>query len=137
MIDTASPAPQSLAAFRGPVACRRSRNALTLIGAAADSADDVLILTFIASAIPGVPDSLTAATVRTLDERRYRISCGSHDWIVEATTVHVHRDVGGAFYRAIPPRVAPLRKRFLWRVVLALAGTRAGKRLLLSVRRRA
>jgi hypothetical protein len=31
----------------------------------------------------------------------------------------------------------PLGKRVFWRVILALAGTRAGKRLLLAARRRA
>jgi hypothetical protein len=57
--------------------------------------------------------------------------------MIEATSLHVHRDVGNAFYRAVPPRLVPLRKRLFWRVVLALAGTGAGKRLLLSIRRRA
>jgi hypothetical protein len=133
--DAASPVPQSPAVFRGPVTCRRSGAALTLIGAAADSAEDILILTFIASTTPNIPDSLADAGIHALDQGHYRIVSGSRDWIVEATAVHVHRDVGAAFYRAIPPRIAPLRRRFFWRVVLALVGTRAGKRILLSVRR--
>lgn len=134
MTDTASPA--SPPGFRGPVACRRSRNALTLAGAAADAADHVLILTFIASTVPDVPASLAAASVRALDEHRYRIVSGSQDWIVQATAVHVHRDISIEFYRAIPPRTVPLKKRLFWQLVLALAGTRAGKSLLLSFRRR-
>jgi hypothetical protein len=121
--------------MRGPVTCRRTPNALTLSGCAGDSADDRLILTFIAPSIPDLPDSLNAATVLALDERRFRIASGSRDWIVEATSLHVHRDIGNVFYRAVPPRPAPLRKRLFWRVVLALAATRAGKRLLLSLRR--
>lgn len=138
MTDTAPPSPQFLAEFRGPVGCRRMRNALTLTGAAADSAEgERLILTLIGSTTPNLPDYLATARVLTVDERHYRIMAGSQDWMVEATSVHVHRDIGGAFYRAIAPRVAPLRKRLFWRVVLALAGTRAGKRLLLSIRRRA
>jgi hypothetical protein len=124
------------AVFRGPVACRRAGNALTLTGRAADT-DEILILTFFAPAIADLPDSLPALTLRALDRNRYGITCASRDWIIEPTSVHVHRDVGSAFYRAVPPRPTPLGKRLLWRVVLALAGTRMGKRLLLRLRRRA
>ncbi|MGH8298735.1 MAG: hypothetical protein ACRES6_05555 [Steroidobacteraceae bacterium] len=125
-----------LAAFRGPVTCRRTANALTLTGAAADSRDDRLILTFIGPTLPDVPDALTAPEVIALDEHRYRIICPARKWDIEATSAHVHRDIGKRFYRAIPPRPVPLKKRLFWRVVLALAGTRAGKRLLLSLRGR-
>jgi len=107
------------------------------MGCATDSGDDILIVTFTAAVVPDLPDSLSAAVIRVGDERRYRITSGARDWLVEATSVHVHRDIGREFYRAIPPRPVPLKKRFFWRVVLALAGTRAGKRLLLSLRRQA
>jgi hypothetical protein len=123
--------------LRGPVRCRRSRNALTLTGAAADSDGDILIVTLTTSVVPDVPDSMGAASIRAVDAQHYRIATGSQDWIVAATTVHVHRDIGDVFYRAIPPRAVPLRKRLFWRVVLALAGTGVGKRLLLAARRRA
>lgn len=139
MTDSISfPAP--VAAFRGPVTCRRTANLLTLIGAAADSADDRLILTFVSPSmaeVPDLPDSLAAATVRAVDEHHYRIADASGELIVEVTSLHVHRDIGRVFYRAIPPRPAPLGRRIFWRVVLALAGTRAGRRLLLSLRRQA
>lgn len=131
----ASPLGSPLAAFRGPVACTRTADTLTLSGSAADSADDRLILTFMSPSIADGPDSLTAATIRGIDERHYRITSASRDWTIEATSLHVHRDIGSAFYRAVPPRPAPLKKRLFWRLVLALAGTRAGKRLLLSLRR--
>ena len=136
MTDT-DPVPAPLAAFRGPVTCRRAAGVLTLTGAAADSADDILILTVVAPTLPGLPDRLTAATVRALSERRYRITCASENWVVEAASIHVHRDIGKVFYRAVPPRPAPLGKRLFWRAMLALAGTGPGKRLLLSLRRRA
>ena len=123
-------------AFRGPVTCRKIGGALTLTGSAADSSGDILILTFIAPRLPELPGSLTAATVRAGDGHRYTINSESGDWVIEATSVHVHRDIGGTFYRAVPPRPAPLGKRLFWRWVLALAGTRLGKRLLLSLRRR-
>jgi hypothetical protein len=133
--DTDRAVSPPLAVLRGPVTCHRTVNALTLTGCAADSADDRLILTFIAPSIPDLPDSLTAATVLALDEHRYRITSASRDWIVAATSLHVHRDIGNAFYRALPPRPPPLKKRLFWRLVLALAATRAGKRLLLALRR--
>ena len=136
MTDTDSSAPP-LAGFRGSVAVRRDLGGLTLMGCATDSGDDILIVTFTAAVVPDLPDSLSAAVIRVGDERRYRITSGARDWLVEATSVHVHRDIGREFYRAIPPRPVPLKKRFFWRVVLALAGTRAGKRLLLSLRRQA
>jgi hypothetical protein len=129
--------PSQVAAFRGPVACRRTADSLTLIGAAADSADDRLILTFISPSMAEVPDSLAAAIVRAVDEHHYRIASASGDLTIEAASLHVHRDIGSMFYRAVPPRPAPLGKRIFWRIVLALAGTRAGKRLLLSLRRQA
>lgn len=135
MTQTDSPPP--LAAFQGPVVCRRTAATLSLTGAAADSTDDILILTFVAPEVSGLPDNLSAVVVRSLGGSRYGIGSASGDWIIEASSVHVHRDIGRTFYRAIPPRPTPLRKRLFWRVVLALAGTRAGKRLLLSLRRRA
>lgn len=133
MTDIDSPPP--LAAFQGSVTCRRAGNALALTGSAADCADDILILTFIAPTAAALPEHLTAATIRALGGHRYGITSASRDWIVEAASAHVHRDIGSAFYRAVPPRPTPLAKRLLWRVVLALAATRAGKRLLLSLRR--
>lgn len=136
MTDTLS-FPSQVAAFRGPVTCRLTADSLTLIGAAADSADDRLILTFISPSMAEVPDSLAAAIVRAVDEHHYCIASASGDLTVEAASLHVHRDIGSVFYRAVPARPAPLGRRIFWRVVLALAGTRAGKRLLLSLRRQA
>jgi hypothetical protein len=119
-----------VAALRGPVTCRRTANALILSAAAADSADDRLIVTFICPAVPDIPDSLPAASVHALDERHYRIASESGELIVEAISLHVHRDIGRTFYRAIPPRPVPLAKRLFWSLVLALAGSRTGKLVL-------
>jgi hypothetical protein len=125
-----------LAAFRGTVRCRRTANALILTGAAADCIDDSLILTFISSTPPDLPDSLTAVSVSAVDGRHYRITSASQDVIVEATSHHLHRDIGKVFYRAVPPRRVPLSKRLFWGAVLRLVGSRTGKRVLLSLRRR-
>jgi hypothetical protein len=128
--------PQPLAALRGSVSWRRASNTLTLTGRASDSEDERLILTFIGSGSVELPDSLAAAEVLALDAHHYRIVTPAGSWQIEARSAHVHRDIGAAFYRAIPPRQVPLKKRLFWRFVLMLAGTRAGKRLLLSLRRR-
>ena len=125
-----------LAAFRGAVTCGRTPNALTLSGSAADSVDDRLILTFISSSPPDVPGSLTGVSISAVDEHHYRITSASRDMVVEAKSLHIHRDIGRVFYRAVPPRPVPLNKRLFWGVVLWLVASRAGKRLLLSLRRR-
>jgi hypothetical protein len=124
-----------LAAFRGQVACTRTANALILSGAAADSDDDRLILTLTSPSIPDIPDSLTAVILTAIDEHRYRIASESGDLVVEAVSLHVHRDIGRTFYRALPPRPVPLAKRIFWLLVLSLAGSRTGKRVLASLRR--
>ncbi|HEY6517109.1 MAG TPA: hypothetical protein VIY50_13275 [Steroidobacteraceae bacterium] len=136
MTDTES-APALVAAFRGAVTCGRTSEALILSGSAADGADDRLILTLISPSAADLPGSLTAATVHDLGTHHYRIGSPSRDFVVEASSVHVHRDIGKAFYRAVPPRPVPLGKRVFWRVVLWLAGTPTGKRLLTFLRRRA
>ncbi|MBW4051678.1 MAG: hypothetical protein HIU85_09470 [Proteobacteria bacterium] len=133
MTDSA-PSPSPLAGFRGPVACRRAGDALILSGCAADCADENLILTFTSPKPADVPESVNAAVVTVIDGQHYRIASGPRDWVVAAKSVHVHRDIRGAFYRAIPARPAPLMKRVFWRIVMALAGNPAGKRLLLSMR---
>ena len=133
MTDSA-PSPPPLAGFRGAVACRRTVDALILSGCAADSADEVLILTLVSAGPAELPESLSAAVVTMLDEQHLRITSGSRDWVVAATSVHLHRDIRRAFYRAVPARPAPLIKRLFWRIVMALAGNRAGKRLLLAIR---
>jgi hypothetical protein len=124
-----------LAAFRGTVTCRRTAGSLILSGSAADSADDRLIVTLVSATIPDIPGSLTAVILTAAGERRYRISSGSGDLIVEATSLHVHRDIGKVFYRAVPPRKVPFTKRLFWLLVLKLAGSRTGKQVLAALRR--
>ncbi len=134
MTDT-DPTVALLAAFRGAVTCSRTAGALTLTGYAADSAEDRLILTLVSSSIPDIPDSLKGVILTAVGEQRYRIASGSWERVVEATSLHIHRDVGRAFYRAVPPRPVPLAKRFFWLAVLWLAGSRTGKLVLSSLRR--
>ena len=135
MTDAPHPA-SPLAVLSGPVACRHTGNTLTLTGRAADCAEEVLILTLTSAAPAALPASLPAVTLRALDERHFRLESAADAWIVEADRLYLHRDVGTVFYRAIPPHPVPLAKRLFWRLVLALAATRTGKRLLLTLRRR-
>lgn len=95
----------------------------------------MLILTLTSAAAVALPATLGDVTLHALDGH-VRLECGADAWIVEAGCLHRHRDVGAAFYRAIPPHPVPLAKRLFWRLVLALAAHRPGKRLLLSLRRR-
>jgi hypothetical protein len=130
-------APATQATFHGAVTCGRSANTLTLRGSDADRADDRLILTFVSSSIPNLPDTLRGASVRAMGAQHYRITSESRHFDIEASSLHVHRDIGKTFYRAVPPRRVPLKKRIFLRVVLWLAATAVGKRLLASRRRQA
>jgi hypothetical protein len=125
--------------FCGGVSCRRDSCGplgLTLIGWTADHPEERVSLAFAGQAPDNLPEVLEDPTVYRVDERRFRIASTPREWLIEATAVHIHREIATAFYRAIPPRAAPWSKRFFWRVVLALASKSWGKRLLLALRRR-
>jgi hypothetical protein len=126
--------PEVLARFRGPVQCERSVSApqLTLRG----KADGVpLALAFSASAPPQLPPTLADALVESLGDGQYRLRSGAAEWTLAARAVHRHEDVRAAFYRAIPPRPAPLKRRLFFRMVLTLAASRGGLALLKALRR--
>jgi hypothetical protein len=73
-----------------------------------------------------LPARLVDAVVEQLAAGEYRIESDAREWRIQASAVHLHRDVGTPFYQAIPPRAAPWTKRIFWRLVLSLAGSRAG-----------
>jgi len=73
--------------------------------------------------------------VERIGAGQYRIRAGGSEWLLAAHGAEVHRDVGASFYRALPPRPAPAGRRLLWRLVLALAASRAGLALLRALRR--
>ena len=124
--------------FRGGVSCRRDEGplGLTLIGRTTDRPDETATLAFATSAPSGLPEALEDATVEQLDAGRYRIRTGGREWIFPARSAHLHREVSTTFYRAITPRLVPWSTRMFWRVVLAMAASPMGKRLLLVLRRR-
>jgi len=109
------------------VRCTHTRDvpALTLAGMTVETPDEPTTLAF--SSAPGeLPATLQDPVVERLGDGRYRIASASGEWLLPPGPAHLHRDVGARFYRAIPPRPAPWKKRVFWRVVLALAASRAG-----------
>ena len=124
--------------FRGGVSCRRDEGplGLTLIGRTTDRPDETATLAFAASAPSGLPEALEDATVEEIEAGRYRIWTGRREWVFAARSAHLHREVSTTFYRAIAPRLVPWSKRLFWHLVLAMAASPVGKRLLLVLRRR-
>jgi hypothetical protein len=131
--------PHRIVAFRGGVSCRRDSNGplgLTLIGWTADHPDERASVAFSGRPPDNLPEVLEDPTVYRIDDRRYRIASIPREWIVEATAVHLHREIATSFYRAIPPRKVPWTKRLLFRVLLAMMARSWGKRILLALRGR-
>jgi hypothetical protein len=118
---------ERLASFRGTVRCTRAAHvpALTLTGMTAEAPDEPTTLAF-SSAAGEFPATLQDPVVERLADGRWRIASASGEWLLPASPAHLHRDVAARFYQAIPPRPAPWKKRAFWRVVLALAASRAG-----------
>jgi hypothetical protein len=123
--------------FRGPVSCRRGALplGLTLVGETAEHPGEPAELAFSGAVPADFPDALEGALVERVAAHRYRIASAPREWQIEATAVHLHRDIAVPFYRAIPPRSVPLAKRIFWRVVLALAASGTGRALLRTLRR--
>jgi hypothetical protein len=129
--------PEPLVTFRGAVRCARAPGPLgvTLSGETPERPGEPTALAFSAAAPPGFPESLDNAVVERLGAGRYRIYSPPREWVIAAAAVHLHREIAAQFYRAIPPRPVPLPKRWFWRVVLALAASRAGLAALRALRR--
>lgn len=129
--------PELVVAFRGAVSCRCTPEApgLTLTGRSAEPGGDGVTLAFSATAPAGCPDTLADTIVERLGAGHYRLRSGAREWLIGARALHLHREVAAEFYRAIPPPRAPWGKRLFWRMVLALAKSRAGLTLLRALRR--
>jgi len=74
-----------------------------------------------------LPAQLEAPELWRCGASEYRLSAGERSLRVPASATFIHRDVGAAFYRAVPPRRVPWRKRLLWRALLALMATPLGR----------
>ncbi len=117
--------------------CRRAPGplGLTLIGATPERPGETAALAFSAAAPADFPDALEDAVVERLGANQYRIYSPPREWVIAAAAVHLHHEIAAQFYRAIPPRPVPPSRRWLWRIVLALAATRAGLAVLRALRR--
>ena len=122
--------------FPGWISCRRDGEGplgLILVGRTQDWPDEPVQLAFACPAPPDLPEALEDSTIERLGPHRHRISSGDRSWTLDAVA-HLHREVATAFYRALPPRPVPFRKRLFWRVMLALAANPLSRRLLLRSR---
>jgi hypothetical protein len=118
--------------FAGWISCRRDGEGplgLILVGHTADRPEEAVQLAFSCEPPADLPDALEDVSVEPVGEHRYRIVSGNRAWSVNGVA-HLHRDVTGEFYRALPPRSVPWRKRLFWHVLLWLASIRAGRWLL-------
>jgi hypothetical protein len=129
--------PEVLVTFRGPVHARRTPGplGLTLSGDTREAPGAATALAFSAAAPADFPAALEDALVERIGPGEYRITSGAREWRIGARAVHLTREVAAEFYRALPPRPVPAAKRFFLRIVLALAGSRAGFSLLRALRR--
>jgi len=129
--------PTPIARFRGAVRCRCATAplGLTLSGRSADHPDEELTVGFAGVGGVDLPERLEEPVVESDAPGRFRIAAGGRTWVLNAASVHLHREVAGAFYRAIPPRAAPRRRRLLYRMLLGIAGSRVGLAVLRALRR--
>jgi hypothetical protein len=121
-----------LAAFTGPVDCRRCESGpvrLMLVGRSADRTETIW-LAFEGTAPENLPALIESATVQCASAQQYRIASQDRSWLVTAARVHLHRDVAAAFYEAVPPRTVPWLKRLAWRAGLLVAASPAGRWLI-------
>jgi hypothetical protein len=119
--------------FQGWVSCRRDGEGplgLILVGRPKERPDEGMQMAFACPAPIDLPEALEEARVERLGPRQYRLTSGDRSWTLDGVA-HIHREIAGAFYKALPPRPVPLRKRVFWRVMLGLAATSAGRWLLL------
>lgn len=122
--------------FRGWISCRRDGEGplgLILVGRTQDRPDEAVQLAFACPAPADLPEALEDGVVERVGDREYRISSGDRSWTLRAVA-HLHREVATPFYKALPPRAVPWRKRLFWRVMLWLAARPAGRWLLLRAR---
>lgn len=115
--------------LEGPIECRRTAEAcVTLVGRA--ERGERVYLTLVATAPADLPARIEDGVVELLEGGRCRVSMPGREWHLDSRHAFVHRDACDPFYAALPPRRVPLAKRALFRLVLAAAGTRIGRRWL-------
>ncbi len=105
---------------------------VTLLGRImeADGSTTPAQLSLIGAQLQQLPQAMPDLTFETVDSQEILLRSGTREWRSACITWQLHRDVGAAFYTAIPPRRAPLGRRLTWRVLLGIAATAPGQWLL-------
>jgi hypothetical protein len=124
-----------LARFTGPV--RKvdgpGPKGITLLGLLED-ADPIgpvpAQLSLIGTEHNDLPDQIDDLWVEELAGSAVMLRGGAREWQITCRTLQLHRDVGVAFYAAVPPRATPWTRRVTWRMLLGIAATAPGRWLL-------
>jgi hypothetical protein len=125
-------APPPIVRFEGPVTWVPGPGAagITLLGRIRDSLTTPVQLSLIGTQAVTLPADLAEVTVESSSPDTVLLRSGSREWRIACRTWQLHRDVGVAFYAAIPPRPTPWIRRFTWRLLLGVAATVPGRWLL-------
>lgn len=135
-----SAGPARIASFRGRVSCRHESGAPGLTLAGTSDEGEAVSLSFSGPAglpaeLPALPATLEDVVVERVEDTLYRVRASSGEWLIPAGAAHLHREVAQAFYAVIRPRTPPWHKRALWRLLLAMAGSPVGSRVIRWLRR--
>jgi hypothetical protein len=126
-----------VAEFAGPVYSRREAGAVGLVLWGQERAGGApLELLFAAPQPVELPTIISDIDVFQLEPGRWRLRAHGGSWTLQARSLSVHRDVGAAFFGAVPP--PPLRTgvRVGWSLLLTLARIPGAVRLLQFMRSR-
>jgi hypothetical protein len=132
-------APSPIVRFDGPVTWVPGPGpaGITLLGRIDESRSTAAQLSLIGTQAVTLPATLVDVTVESSSPVAVLLRSGSREWRIACRTWQLHRDVGVAFYAAIPPRPTPWIRRFTWRVLLGVAATVPGRWLLAKKSNRA
>jgi hypothetical protein len=125
--------PQAVVQFSGSVDCRRDGCGplgLILSGHAAHHPRGLTHVSFAGAAPADIPPTLEDVEVTRLGDASYGIKSAARSWMLSARAVHVHREAAREFYEVVPQQPVRWTQRLFWRIVLALAASRAGRWLL-------
>jgi hypothetical protein len=124
--------PSQIARFEGPVSWEPGPGAggITLLGTISEPRSTPAQLSLIGTEAGQLPSDLADVTAEVSATPGVVLRSGSREWRIACKTWQLHRDVGGTFYAAVPPRPTPWSRRLTWRVLLAVAATAPGRWLL-------
>ncbi|MFO1428126.1 MAG: hypothetical protein U1F11_14370 [Steroidobacteraceae bacterium] len=126
-----------VAEFAGPVQCRREQEPASLVLAGVErirgklagekhadaerTGGAPLELRFMAPEPDTLPAIVSDIDVYAIEPGEWKLRAHGGAWTVRARTLQAHRDVGAAFYAALPPPRVPWSARAGWSLLLSLA----------------